>query len=60
MAEAQGKVGEALLEVGHFARVELDIGPAQADPLNVDQQLAFLGDGRIKFLDAPAPRAFDD
>jgi hypothetical protein len=59
MAEAQGKVGQALLEVGHFARVELDIGPAQPDAFHVDEQLALLRDGSIKFLHAPAPRAFD-
>jgi hypothetical protein len=60
MAEAQGKVGQALLEVGHFAGVKLDVGPAQADALHVDQQLALLGYGRDKFLHTPAPRAFDD
>jgi hypothetical protein len=59
MAETQGKMGQALLEVRHFAGVKLDIGPAQPDSLHVDQQLALLRDGSIKFLHAPAPRAFD-
>src|SRR6202035_3194975 len=39
VAESQGKVRLPLGDVGHDPRVELDVGSADAGPLDVDQQL---------------------
>jgi hypothetical protein len=60
MAKAQREVGEPLPEVRHFAGVELDVGPAEPDSLDVHEQLPRTGLGRGDIPDASAARAFDD
>ena len=44
VAEADREVRVALIDVGHLAGVELDVGAADADPLDLDEQFTGGGD----------------
>ena len=59
VAEPDRELGVAVVEVGHLAGEELDIGPAHPGPLDVDDGLAGPRDGRGDLLDAGLPRGGD-
>lgn len=60
MTQADRIRGEALVKVRHLTGVELDIGSADTDPLDVDHRLAGCRDGNGHLLDRAFPRAGHD
>jgi hypothetical protein len=59
VAEPDRELGVAVVEVGHLAGEELDIGPAHPGPLDIDDDLTGPRDGRVDLLDASLPRGGD-
>jgi hypothetical protein len=59
MAEADGIGLEALLQILHLTGEELDIGAADADPLDIDHDLARSGNGRFDVDDGPLKGLID-
>ena len=60
VAEAQREARVALLDVRHLAGVELDVGAADADPFDVDEQLSGSRDRIRHLLDRRLARRRDD
>jgi hypothetical protein len=60
MAESQRKVRLALADVGHHSGVQLDVGSANADPLDVDQQLIRHRHEVVDFLNLSLTWSRDD
>jgi hypothetical protein len=60
VTETQGEVGKALFEVSHFAGVELDVCSADADTLDVNQQMTWSRHWRSQALNGRAAWTFDD
>jgi hypothetical protein len=53
-------MGETLVEVGHLAGVELDVGSADSDSFDLDEQLTLFRLERGYILDKGATRAIED
>jgi hypothetical protein len=60
MAGSERKVRLALADVSHDPGVQLDVGSADADPLDVDQQLVGHRHQIVDLLNLSATRRRDD